>query len=111
MDFDTVASEVVHYLATRAKRFGLAVLQQSLLLVYTMVAAKTPFRVRTAIAGAITYLVWPADAIPDLLPFTGFTDDLTAIGVCFAAAAGHITDDVRAKAQKTLDHICATGSR
>src|SRR6476660_5241272 len=40
---------------------------------------QTPFQVKAALMGALTYFVLPFDAIPDMLPFLGYTDDAAVL--------------------------------
>ena len=35
----------------------------------------TPLQVKAALIGALAYFVLPADAMPDILPLLGYTDD------------------------------------
>src|ERR1043166_4321948 len=38
----------------------------------------TPLQVKAALLGALAYFVLPFDAVPDVLPMVGFTDDAAA---------------------------------
>src|SRR5882724_3065460 len=51
----------------------------------------TPTQVKATLAGAIAYFVLPIDAIPDVLPVIGFTDDAAVLAIALNLAAGHIT--------------------
>lgn len=62
----------------------------------------TPRRVRLTLLAALGYFVLPLDAIPDLLPMMGFTDDAAVIAAAIAAVAGSITPVHREKAKKIL---------
>ncbi len=65
----------------------------------------TPRRVRLTLLAALGYFVLPLDAIPDLLPFIGFTDDAAVIAAALAAVAGSITPEHREKAKRTLAEL------
>ncbi len=39
------------------------------------------------IIGAIIYVVSPIDAIPDLIPLAGFTDDVSVVGIVLSQVA------------------------
>jgi uncharacterized membrane protein YkvA (DUF1232 family) len=65
----------------------------------------TPRRVRVTLMLALGYFVLPVDAIPDILPLLGFTDDAAVIAAAIAAVAGSISDLHRAKAQETLKDL------
>jgi uncharacterized membrane protein YkvA (DUF1232 family) len=58
----------------------------------------TPRRVRLTLLAALGYFVLPLDAIPDIMPFIGFTDDAAVIAAAFAAVAGSITPSIARKA-------------
>jgi uncharacterized membrane protein YkvA (DUF1232 family) len=62
----------------------------------------TPARVRMILISAVAYFVLPIDAIPDLLPFLGFTDDAAVIAAALAAVATHLRPEHRDKARDTL---------
>jgi len=50
----------------------------------------TPLQVKAALVGAIAYFVLPIDAIPDVLPVLGFTDDAAVLATAIKLVAGHI---------------------
>ncbi len=62
----------------------------------------TPARVKLLIVGALAYFVMPFDAIPDLLPLVGFTDDAAVIAATIAAIRAHMRDDHWEKAREFL---------
>ena len=62
----------------------------------------TPRRVRYTLLGALGYFVLPVDALPDIMPFLGFTDDAAVLAAAIAAVAGSITVEHRARAKKVL---------
>ncbi|WP_244448777.1 YkvA family protein [Bosea sp. LC85] len=62
----------------------------------------TPRRVRLTLLAALGYFVLPVDAIPDIMPILGFSDDAAVMAAAIAAVAGSITPKHRQKAQETL---------
>jgi len=62
----------------------------------------TPLAVKATLVGAIAYFVLPADAIPDVLPVIGFTDDAAALAAAIRLVASHVTPEHRALAQEKL---------
>jgi uncharacterized membrane protein YkvA (DUF1232 family) len=62
----------------------------------------TPRRVRMTLLAALGYFVLPVDALPDLVPLFGFTDDAAVIAAAIAAVAGSITAEHRARARQAL---------
>ena len=63
---------------------------------------QTPLRVKAALLGALAYFVLPADAIPDVLPVIGYTDDAAVLAGAIKLVASHMTADHRQAAQRTL---------
>ncbi|PTM40469.1 uncharacterized membrane protein YkvA (DUF1232 family) [Bosea sp. 124] len=65
----------------------------------------TPRRVRLTLLAALGYFVLPIDAIPDIMPILGFTDDAAVIAAALAAVAGSITVEHREKAKQSLAEL------
>lgn len=74
---------------------------------YCMSDGNTPAQIKAAILIPLVYFVLPADAIPDIIPAAGFTDDL---GVWLAALklfGGHLNEQHYSSADallKSEDH-------
>lgn len=89
---------------TFAVTAGREVIEKALWLYYAAQRPETPKWAKTAIYGALAYFISPIDAIPDITPIIGFTDDLGALAAAIAMTSMYINDEVRAKAsQKLLD--------
>jgi uncharacterized membrane protein YkvA (DUF1232 family) len=58
--------------------------------------------VKAALIGAIAYFVLPADAVPDVLPLVGYTDDAAVLAAAIKIVTSHITPDHREAARRTL---------
>jgi uncharacterized membrane protein YkvA (DUF1232 family) len=67
----------------------------------------TPLPVKATLIGAIAYFVLPIDAIPDVLPVLGFTDDAAVVALAIRQVAGAITPEHREAARLKLDEISA----
>lgn len=65
----------------------------------------TPRAVRMTLLAALGYFVLPVDAIPDLVPLFGFTDDAAVIAAAIAAVASSITPEHHERARETLDGL------
>ena len=63
----------------------------------------TPSPVRLTMLAALSYLLMPADLIPDILPVAGFSDDLVALTAVIGAWRNHLTPAIQARAQRRLD--------
>jgi uncharacterized membrane protein YkvA (DUF1232 family) len=65
----------------------------------------TPRRVRLTLLAALGYFVLPVDALPDIMPILGFTDDAAVIAAALAAVAGSITPEHREKARQAMAEL------
>ena len=65
----------------------------------------TPRRVRMTLLAALGYFVLPIDAIPDIMPLLGFTDDAAVIAAAIAAVAGSITIEHRERAKQAMAEL------
>ena len=69
----------------------------------------TPSPVRLTMLAALSYLLMPADLIPDILPVAGFSDDLVALTAMMGIWNQHITPDIRDRARRRLDRWFPSG--
>ncbi|HBF32858.1 YkvA family protein [Rhizobium sp.] len=60
---------------------------------YCATDRNTPLRVRGILLAALGYFVLPFDAIPDVLPLIGFTDDIAVLTTALTLINGHIKDE------------------
>ena len=65
----------------------------------------TPTRVRVVLMSALAYFVLPIDAIPDLVPLLGFTDDAAVIGAAIATVASALKPEHRDRAKSVLAEL------
>jgi uncharacterized membrane protein YkvA (DUF1232 family) len=63
---------------------------------------KTPRRVRLGLLAALAYFVAPIDALPDILPLVGFSDDAGVLMAAIALVRSHITADHREAAKRAM---------
>ena len=69
---------------------------------YAAFDRRTPLQVKAALLGALAYFVLPADAMPDILPLLGFTDDALVLVTALRMVSGHIRDEHRDAAREAL---------
>jgi len=62
----------------------------------------TPLSVKATLIAAIAYFVLPIDAIPDVLPVIGFTDDAAVLATAIKLVASHIRPIHREAARRAL---------
>ncbi len=85
-----------------ASTAGREVAEKSLYLYYAAQDPNMPRWARAVAYGALGYFILPADAIPDIIPGAGYTDDLGVIAAALAVVIAHITPEVKQKARRTL---------
>jgi uncharacterized membrane protein YkvA (DUF1232 family) len=90
-------------LRRHARKLSQASLEKALWLYYAAQKPGVPAWARTTICGALGYLIWPADALPDVIPVVGFTDDLGVISAALAVVALHIDTEVKEQARRKLE--------
>ena len=88
----------------KVRRFGagLPFAENLLAAYYCAFDRDTPMQVKAALLGALAYFVLPFDAIPDMLPVIGFTDDAAVLATAIRLVAPHITPVHRAAARAAL---------
>ena len=69
---------------------------------YAAFDRQTPLQVKAALIGALAYFVLPADAMPDILPLLGYTDDALVLVTALRMVSGHIRDEHREAARQAL---------
>jgi uncharacterized membrane protein YkvA (DUF1232 family) len=87
-----------HYL----NRIPLA--QETAAMYFCMLDPKTPLWVKGTAAAALAYFILPLDAIPDLMPIIGMSDDASVLAAALTAVSAHVTDDHRRRAREWMAH-------
>ena len=81
---------------------GLPFAEDLLAAYYCAFDRDTPMGVKAALVGAIAYFVLPFDAIPDMLPVLGFTDDAAVLATAVRLVASHLKPEHRDAARAAL---------
>ena len=76
---------------------------------FCMLDPKTPVWVKGIVGAALAYFVLPFDAIPDLMPLVGLSDDAGVLAAALAAVSAYVTDDHRERARAWMadEHLTA----
>ncbi|GAA3973434.1 YkvA family protein [Allohahella marinimesophila] len=82
------------------RKAGFQTIELALTLYYTARAPETPVWCKTAIYGALGYFISLVDAIPDLTPVLGYTDDVGVMLSALAMLSAYVTPEIRTKARK-----------
>jgi uncharacterized membrane protein YkvA (DUF1232 family) len=85
-----------------ARVAGSEVIEKALCLYYAAQRPETPLWAKTVIYSALAYFILPTDAIPDIVPMAGYTDDIGALASAIATVAMYISDDVKQKSRDKM---------
>lgn len=80
------------------RKVGRKVAEPALKAYYAMMKPSCPAWARAVLIGALAYLILPIDAIPDVIPVVGFTDDLGVLLAALRTVASEIDEEVEAQA-------------
>lgn len=81
------------------KKAGSEVIYNALVLYHTAQADKTPTWCKSVILGTLGYFISIIDAIPDITPVLGYSDDLTLMLTAIGTLAVYVTPEIKAKAK------------
>lgn len=102
IDSELVDENLLKRLLVRAGRTLAAPALEALEL---LLDPSTPSPVRLTMLAALSYLVMPADLIPDILPVAGFSDDIVALTAVIGVGRNYLTPAIQARAQRRLDQL------
>ncbi|MCG8327651.1 MAG: DUF1232 domain-containing protein [Chitinophagales bacterium] len=89
-------------LAHYARQAGTRTVYAALLLFYAYQRKDTPAWAKRIVLGSLGYFLSPFDAIPDLSPIIGFTDDIGVLSFGLVTIAAYVNDEVKGKARQQL---------
>ena len=85
-----------------AIKAGREVLEKALTMYYCLQDPDTPAWAKAIIIGALGYFILPFDAIPDMIPVAGFTDDLAVLAAALLVVSAHVKQEHRDRAEEKL---------
>ncbi|MEO1514534.1 MAG: YkvA family protein [Bacteroidota bacterium] len=85
-----------------ARQAGLKTVYTALLLFYAYKRKDTPAWAKNIILGTLGYFLAPFDALPDLTPILGYTDDVGVLGFGLVTIAAYVNKEVRESARERL---------
>lgn len=89
-------------LARAARAAGREVIEKALWLFFAARRPETPRWAKAAMYGALAYFIVPLDALPDVAPMAGYTDDLGVLALAVGTVAAYIDEGVRLKTRRVL---------
>ena len=89
-----------------AKRYlsQIPLANETVAMYFAMLDPATPVWVKGTVAAALAYFVLPFDAIPDLLPLVGMSDDASVLAAAVATVSAYVNDEHRRKAREWMAH-------
>jgi len=93
--------KVMHF----AQVAGVEVIDRAFQLYFAAHGPNTPVWAKATIVGALGYFISPIDAIPDLVPVVGYSDDLGVLVLAAATCAAYITPEVKEQAKKAQQDL------
>lgn len=85
-----------------SKTAGSTVVYAVLLLFYVMKSREVTVKTKISIAAALGYFILPTDAIFDLAPLVGYTDDLGVLIFALSQVSSNITPEIKEQARIKL---------
>lgn len=96
--FFTTAKSVI-------RQAGEAIVLEAMKAWYVAQDPATPAHARAVLYGALAYFILPTDAVPDIVPIVGFSDDLAALGAALYATNTWMTESALASARAAVQRL------
>ena len=90
-------------IAKKASTLGSKTIYTGLLLFFAYRRTETPAWAKNIILGTLGYLISPIDAVPDLTPVLGYTDDIGILSFGLVTIASYVNEEVREKAKVKIN--------
>lgn len=87
------------------KNVSVGVIEKALILYYSAKDESTPKWAKSVVYGSLGYLIFPLDAIPDILPGVGYTDDISVIIAAFSTVALYVKDEHKSLAKEKINSL------
>ena len=96
-------SKLWEKLRSYAEVAGVKVVYSALLMFYAYRRKETPSWAKHIVIGTLGYFLAPFDAIPDLSPIIGYTDDVGVLSFGLVTIAAYVNDEVRSQSRVHLN--------
>lgn len=87
------------------RRVGRKPVEMGLTLFYTLQSSGTPVWCKAVISGSLGYFISLVDAVPDLTPILGYTDDVAVMAAALAMLGAHVTPEIKMRAKHKTDRV------
>lgn len=95
-------NKLMDKLAKSAKKIGLRLTYSALLLYYVLEDPKVSIADKAKIYGALGYFILPLDLIPDMIPVTGYSDDVSAVLWALHSVWKNVTPEMKMRAKRKM---------
>ena len=85
---------------------GCELLRKVLTLYVLLKVPTTSVGLKVILIAALGYFIAPLDAIPDLIPFLGYSDDLSLVGLVLSNLSSAITPAIEQEVNELLPRSC-----
>ncbi len=85
-----------------SKKAGETTVYTRLLLYFTTQNPAVPKSAKLTFIGALGYLIFPADVLPDFIPVIGLADDASVIAYALYQVISHIDEPTRQRAKEKM---------
>ena len=84
------------------KIIGVKGVYMLLILYNTLQRKDIPPKEKSIIIGALGYFLLPLDALPDITPIVGYSDDIFALGMAILKVMPFIDDEIKKKSKEQI---------
>ena len=99
---DTLLGKINHLSSS-----GYCELIRKVLILYVLfISAEVPAVTKVLIVAALGYFICPIDAIPDLIPMIGYSDDVSVIGLLLTQLDDLISPSIEAEVESLMPSSC-----
>lgn len=103
-------SSLFEKLARYGRTAGREVVERVLWMWFATRRPDLPVWARTTVYAALAYFVLPLDALPDLLPVVGYTDDIGVLSYALLTIASYVDADVKRRTAGLLSRLFDRGA-
>jgi len=84
---------------------GIPFAQDATAAYYAALDRRTPLKVRATLLAALAYFVLPTDAVPDIFPMLGFTDDAAVLMTALRLISSEVNPQHHAAAREAIEKL------
>lgn len=99
----TTHDDIFEFIHKRAKRVGRELVEALLILFFALHSPHVPAWAKSTALGALAYFVLPADAVPDVIPLVGWSDDAAVVLAAVATILVHVDECTIERARRRAD--------